>query len=92
MTFWQLRAKKIHSSLARSRIEFALRQQPSDPQSLLSSSTTNEEDGWEVPNVTMMTSDMVDMGGSLVNLINEGPITLGTDQGVYVHFKISKFG
>ena len=38
--------------------------------------------------MTMMTNDM---DGSLVNSIDKGPVTLGTDQGVHLQFKISKY-
>ena len=68
--------------------EDSLGQQPSDPQSSLSSSNTNEEDGSEVHNVTMMTNDM---DGPSLNLIDEGSIKLGTDQGVQFQFMITKY-
>ena len=67
--------------------EDSLRQQPSDPQSSLSSSNTNEEDSSEAHNVTMMTNDM---DGPSLNLIDEGSIKLGTDQGVQFQFMITK--
>ena len=66
----------------------SLRQQPSDPQSSLSSSNTNEEDSSEAHNVTMMTNDM---DGPPLNLIDEGSIKLGTDQGVQFQFVINKY-
>ena len=65
-----------------------MKQQPSDPQSSLSSSTANEEDSGEAHNVTMMTNDM---DGPPLNLIDEGPMKLGTDQGVHLQFVISKY-
>ena len=68
--------------------EDSLRQQPLDPQSSLSSSNTNEEDSSEAHNVTMMTNDM---DGPPINLINEGPIKLGTDQGMHLQSVISKY-
>ena len=68
--------------------EDSLRQQPLDPQSSLSSSTTNEEDGGEAHNVTMMINDM---DGPPLNLVDEGPIKLGTDQGVHLQFVINKY-
>ena len=68
--------------------EDSLRQLPSDPQSSLSSSNMNEEDSSEAHNVTMMTNDM---DGPPLNLIDEGSIKLGTDQGVQFQFVITKY-
>ena len=62
--------------------EDSLRQQPSDPQSSLSSNSINEGEGGDA-NVTNVTGDTIAVGGSPINPIDEGPVTLGMDNGVH---------